>query len=163
MTIPFSSTTARPTPGWSSTTARPWNVLTFFALLLLLPFPLGAIAAPPSIRLADLEEGATVEVPATRQLTVDFTGSSLLDDPAHRLLVIQLQGDGRSDYYSVNLEPGRRSYLLNADTLQPHAAPPFPGFHSGGAVYLLIGKEAYSGSLRLGIFDARWQIYPQVR
>jgi hypothetical protein len=132
-----------------------------FILYLLLLAP-GATAAPTVIRLADHENGAMIDIAPTGALTVDFSGTSLLADPDHRQLMVQLQREGRSDYYSVDLVPDRKSYVLDAATLQAHESPSFPGFRPGGAVYLLIGKETHPGSLRLGIFDARWEAYLQV-
>ncbi|HEX9780802.1 MAG TPA: hypothetical protein VGB20_06265 [bacterium] len=125
-----------------------------------------AAAEPVRIRAGDYAEGGMPAIAPCESMLLDLTGVSLEEGSGGAdvpdTLAVQIQRDGRSDYYAMPFVPGRVLYDLNAETLTGRASPPFIGFRDGAFVHILIGYEPFTRALDEGMFRDFWSLTMRV-
>lgn len=121
----------------------------------------------PMIKATQFPEGGMLAVRPAPSIGIDFSGFPLdkgQGGPAGRSdrIAVQIQHNGRSDYYSLPFTSKRQLYVLSAASLTPHSSLPFPGFRKGAVVYLLLGTEPFAGALDKGMFKEQWTLILRV-
>jgi hypothetical protein len=109
---------------------------------------------PPVITAAEVEEilvkeSAAVghaDIDPTQQLIVDLTGYMLPTDAS--ILVLQIE----TNYYFHQIKQNKTTYLFSKDSgKQTKGSAQFSGLSRLDSAFILLGREAYPGSLDIGV------------
>jgi hypothetical protein len=89
------------------------------------------------------------DIEPSESLAIDLDGYKVSADAD--IIVLQVF----NDYYYQSIKPDKKTYIFSRDSGQPiKGSKAFSGVNRLDSVFVIIGKEAYPGSLEMGVMDS---------